>query len=105
MSSLEMKLAETYGLVKIIGKRGRKVPLIIPPECKKSLQSILQYRHPDVPRSNQYTFARMTPSTYMEAGAILKQILDEPGLAGLEAFSHGAGCSFRSRKDGITRIA
>ncbi|XP_072049953.1 uncharacterized protein [Amphiura filiformis] len=85
MSSIEKKLAETYDLVKIIGKRGRQVPLIIPPECKKSLQLLLQDRHPDIPQSNKYVFARKTRSTYMEAGAVLKQILAEPGLKGLEA--------------------
>ncbi len=85
MSTIEKQLVETYDLVKIIGKRGRQVPLIIPPECKKSVQLLLQHRHPDIPQSNKYAFARKTPSTYMQAGAVLKQILAEPGLKNLES--------------------
>ena len=77
LSSLEKKLIENLEVVKISGKRGRFVPLIIPPECQEGLRLILSLRKNFIPPSNVYVFARRTHSTYMNAGQILTKILRE----------------------------
>ncbi|XP_038047921.1 uncharacterized protein LOC119722018 [Patiria miniata] len=80
MTSLEKKLLESHDLLKMIGKRGRTVPVIVPPDCSKSLNAISKLRHLFIPPSNQYMFARNTPSTHMQAGHVLKEIISEVSL-------------------------
>jgi hypothetical protein len=46
-------------LVEITGKRGRIVPMILTPDCKKSIELLIETRETvGVPETNPYVFAR-----------------------------------------------
>ena len=51
-------------LVEIIGKQGRKVPLLIPPDVKQALELLVNKRtNAGVPTDNLFVFAKVSVCT------------------------------------------
>lgn len=86
LNSLEKQLAKRFQLVKIKGKRGRAVPVIIPPECSKALQVIIDHRQTSgIPQCNPYIFARNTSSSCLDGGECITDVIAELDLECPEA--------------------
>lgn len=59
LSGIERKLCDRLILVEIIGKRGRKVPVLITPELQTSIDTLIKYRSAaGISPDNPFMFAR-----------------------------------------------
>ncbi|KAF5305359.1 hypothetical protein FQR65_LT18709 [Abscondita terminalis] len=59
LSVFEQKLAETLIVVEVVGKRGKKVPIILTPQTKESVDLLIELREQcGISRENPYIFAR-----------------------------------------------
>lgn len=59
LSEVEKKLAARMGLVETIGKRGKKVPIILTPDIKENIGKLINTRREaGVNPENEYLFAR-----------------------------------------------
>ncbi|XP_071830278.1 uncharacterized protein [Apostichopus japonicus] len=76
LNALEKELSKRYQLVKIVGKRGRPVAVIIPPECSESLKLIIDQRESfGIPAGNPYVFARSTSASFLDGGECLSEVI------------------------------
>lgn len=82
LSPLENKLASVLSVVKIVGKRGRIVPIILTKEMKESLDLIIVKRvQYGIRNENPYVFAiANTTCSYMRGHDSLKKWCIEAGL-------------------------
>lgn len=83
LSGIERKLCDRLLLVEIIGKRGRKVPVLITPELQSSIDLLVKYRsaagiHPE----NPYMFARAfrNSTRYVRGNDCLREVCNSAGL-------------------------
>lgn len=59
LSDFEKKLAKELTVIEIIGKRGRKVPILLNEETKTSVEALIKTRDKaDIAKENCYVFAR-----------------------------------------------
>ncbi|KAJ8964936.1 hypothetical protein NQ314_004515 [Rhamnusium bicolor] len=84
LSPYEIKLAERLCVINITGKRGRKVPIILTPIMKNSINLLLEFRERcGISENNPYVFARGNQSIFNVRGhdCLRKIILElEPDL-------------------------
>ncbi|XP_072389472.1 uncharacterized protein [Diabrotica undecimpunctata] len=63
LTPIERKLADTLTVVEVEGKRGRKVPVILTPVIKESIDLLIRHRYQcNISLQNKYIFARSNPS-------------------------------------------
>ncbi len=80
LSSLEKHLSDELKLVKIKGKRGRYVPVIVPKECQTALSTIIMKRDQyGILDQNKYVFARRGSMTCLDGGECIAKIVAEMG--------------------------
>ncbi|XP_064631652.1 uncharacterized protein LOC135489946 [Lineus longissimus] len=81
MTPLESKLVKTLDMVELRGKRGRKVPVLIPVECKAPMAQLMMHRNRvGIPSTNIYFFAT-TGEGCLRAGDCLDKIVQRLKLA------------------------
>ena len=60
LTDFEKELCKILVRVEIEGKRGRKVPVLFPPNVKESVDLLIKTREEvGIPQSNPYIFARL----------------------------------------------
>ena len=85
LSPLEQKLAEKLDLIEILGKRKRRVPIILTPYVKAALDVLVSKRTSMGLGPNQYLFAKAGSKTYVPGWKAVKLAcegcaLKQPGL-------------------------
>ena len=62
-------------MVQLPGKRNRRVPMLIPPESKSSMDALVKNRSVvGIPQENPYFFASDSKSGHIDGGHVLKQV-------------------------------
>ncbi|XP_072032945.1 uncharacterized protein [Amphiura filiformis] len=80
LSSLEKHLIDELKLVKIKGKKGRYVPVIIPKECQTALSTIIMKRGQyGILDDNKYVFARRRSMTRLDGGECIAKVVADMG--------------------------
>lgn len=82
LTEFENKLANALTVVEIIGKRGRKVPVLLTKEMKESVDFLLATRiEVGVPEGNPFVFARLGDlNSYMRGHDCIKKWCSEANL-------------------------
>ena len=80
LSDLERELVAKMTLVQLIGKRGRVVPILIPPEERRAIEALLQARQIVGLPANGKLFAKTPRNTVMCHGYALKKTCREAGV-------------------------
>ncbi|CAH1109549.1 unnamed protein product [Psylliodes chrysocephalus] len=89
LTTVERKLAENMSLVEVEGKRGRKVPILLPPLIKESINSLIRHRDEcKISLHNKYVFARSNESSgFLRGHDCLKKICEEIRLENPDAIT------------------
>lgn len=89
LSSVEKKLSESMTLVEVEGKRGRKVPVILPSLIKECVDILIRHRDEcGIAIGNKYVFSRSNNSKqYLRGHDCLKKICDEVILTNPDAIT------------------
>jgi hypothetical protein len=76
LSPFEQKLAETHTLIKIIGKRGRHVPVLLPPDAKQAMLALASKRKEiGILEENCYFFALANKvNSFLNAWNVLNKL-------------------------------
>ena len=75
LSPLEQKLSRKLTRIEILGKRGRKVLVLLTDKMKSSLDIFIQHRdRVGVPAGNPYVFARREACSYIRGSDCLHKI-------------------------------
>ncbi|XP_070573897.1 uncharacterized protein [Ptychodera flava] len=82
LSSLERHLLDSLDMMYIRGKRGRKVAVMIPNDCKEAMEILCNQRTTaGITNSNKYFFARQkTASSHLRACDCLRELTKEVAL-------------------------
>ncbi|KAG5892254.1 hypothetical protein JTB14_014624 [Gonioctena quinquepunctata] len=82
LTEFETKLANALTVVEIVGKRGRKVPVLLTKEMKESVDFLLAARtEVGVPEGNHFVFARLGDlQSYMRGHDCIKKWCSEANL-------------------------
>ncbi|KAF0303913.1 hypothetical protein FJT64_024170 [Amphibalanus amphitrite] len=72
LSPLERKLAEKMDLVEVLGKRKRRVPIILAPFMRNAMDLIVRMRPRMSLRGNPYIFAKAKSKSYVPGWAAIK---------------------------------
>lgn len=89
LTEFETKLANALTVVDIIGKRGRKVPVLLTKEMKESVDFLLATRKVvGVPEENPFVFARLGDlNSYMRGHDCIKKWCSEANLESPESIT------------------
>ncbi len=81
LTPLEFHLMQNLDMVYTRGKRGRKVPILIPPESKQAMDKLTTCRDVcGVPKENSYFFARPGYKSNLRGCDCLHQLTKEANL-------------------------
>lgn len=81
LSPFEKQLCSELHLLYIRGKRGRKVPLIIPPNCLTLMSMLVENRkQAGICKRNKYFFARFSAFTQIRACDSIRMLTEEANL-------------------------
>lgn len=82
LSVLEKNLFKQLHLVQIIGKRGRKVPVLLTKQMKEGIEVLIKNRPAmiSIPEVNPFVFANASESGHYRGHEILKVFISEAGL-------------------------
>eukprot|EP00057_Strongylocentrotus_purpuratus_P015041 XP_011669515.1 PREDICTED: uncharacterized protein LOC100890715 isoform X2 [Strongylocentrotus purpuratus] len=81
LSPLEQHLMNDLDMVYTRGKRGRKVPVLIPQDCKATMDKLVAHRHEGgITKDNVYFFARPGCETSLRASDSLQALAEEADL-------------------------
>ncbi|KAJ8050051.1 hypothetical protein HOLleu_03094 [Holothuria leucospilota] len=81
LTPLEQKLSDDLDLLYIRGKRGRKVPLLIPPNCLAAMERLVELRHSaGIAAKNKYFFGRFGATMPLRASDSLRILSEEADL-------------------------
>jgi hypothetical protein len=82
LSPVEQKLAETHTLIKIIGKRGRHVPVLLPPDARQAMIALATKRKEiGILEENCYFFALPNKvNSYLAAWNVLNKLAQSTDL-------------------------
>ena len=72
LSPLEQKLAEKLDMIEVLGKRKRRVPVIITPYVKAAIDTLVLKRNSMGLAGNQYLFAKAGSKTYLPGWKAVK---------------------------------
>ncbi|KAJ8961938.1 hypothetical protein NQ314_005870 [Rhamnusium bicolor] len=89
LTPVEKKLAESMTMVEVEGKRGRKVPIILPPVIKECIDILIRHRDEcKISFHNKYVFARSNESkSFLRGHDCLKKICEEIHLKNPDAIT------------------
>lgn len=89
LTSIEKKLAESMTIVEVEGKRGRRVPVLLPPVIKESIDVLIRHRDEcKISFHNRYVFARSNVSKrFLRGHDCLKKICEEINLENPDAIT------------------
>ncbi|XP_026103476.1 uncharacterized protein LOC113074980 isoform X2 [Carassius auratus] len=78
LTALEQKLCRHFVRIAIVGKRGRKVPVLLTPSMRESLDALTESREEcGVLKDNEYLFALPQSDHYLRACDCLRQFVSE----------------------------
>ncbi|MED6234406.1 hypothetical protein ATANTOWER_028966 [Ataeniobius toweri] len=78
LTALEQKLCSYFVRITIVGKRGRKVPVLLGPLMKESLDALTERREEcGVLKENQYLFALPNSVHYLRGSDCIRQFVSE----------------------------
>lgn len=78
LSDLEKKLAQSLLLVEIKGKRGQKVPMLLPTDASSAIETLLMARSSGfIPATNNYLFPLPGRETYIRGWDVLAKLTQE----------------------------
>lgn len=78
LTALEQKLCKYFVRITIVGKRGRKVPVLLSPSMKESLDALTEKREEcGVLKDNQYLFALPNSVHYLRGSDCIRQFVSE----------------------------
>ncbi|XP_070401964.1 uncharacterized protein [Nothobranchius furzeri] len=78
LTALEQKLCSYFVRITIVGKRGRKVPVLLSPTMKESLDALSENREEcGVLKENQYLFALPHSIHYLRGSDCIRQFVSE----------------------------
>ena len=87
MSELEKKLADRLDMIKVSGKRGRHVPILLTRDVVRAMDLLVRDRcHVNIKDSNKYFFAT-TGDKYLRGHEVLHAIAQEAGLSNPSAMT------------------
>ena len=77
LSDLEKKLAQSLFLIEIKGKRGQKVPMLLPKDASNAVEILLKARSEFIPATNNFLFPLPGKETYLRGWDILAKLTRE----------------------------
>ena len=100
LSPLERKLAEKMDLVEVLGKRKRRVPIILAPFMRNGMDVIVRLRPRISLRGNPYLFAKAKAKSYLPGWSAIKSAC---GIADLRKPELIASTKIRKYLDTVTQ--